>query len=154
VSDYYVDSSVLVKRHVFELGTNWFQHIADPASGNTILTAQISIVEVISAVQRRVREGVLTQADAHQIAIDVRALGQHEYHLIAITSAVIERACQLLERHPLRAYDAIQLAAALITDETYRAANLARAIFLSSDQRLRQAAIDEGLPTDDPSRYP
>ena len=45
-------------------------------------------------------------------------------------------------------------AAALIADEAYMAAGLARATFLSSDQRLRQAASSEGLPTDDPSRYP
>jgi len=109
VPDYYADSSVLVKRHVFEPGTNWFQQLADPASGNTILTAQISIVEVISALQRRVREGVLTQVDAQRLGGDIRALGQHEYQLIAVTLAIIERACQLLERHPLRAYDAIQL---------------------------------------------
>jgi hypothetical protein len=47
MADYYADSSVLVKRHVREAGTDWFMALADPATGNTIITAHLSVVEVI-----------------------------------------------------------------------------------------------------------
>jgi predicted nucleic acid-binding protein len=67
---------------------------------------------------------------------------------------VVERACQLLERYALRAYDAIQLASALIANQALVAAGLGMATFLSADQRLLQAAAAEGLNTDDPNQHP
>ncbi len=51
MAHFYVDSSVLVKRHIAEHGSAWFRALADPAAGTTIITAQISIVEVVSASQ-------------------------------------------------------------------------------------------------------
>ena len=49
MADYYADSSVLVKRHVNEIGSGWFRAIADPAVGNVIITSRVSIIEVYSA---------------------------------------------------------------------------------------------------------
>ena len=72
MADFYADSSVLVKRHVREAGTDWFVAVADPATGNTILTAQISQVEVISALQRRVRDGELDASDAVRLGDDFK----------------------------------------------------------------------------------
>jgi hypothetical protein len=43
MAGYYADSSVLVKRHVLEVGTAWFRGIADPASGNMIMTVRVLI---------------------------------------------------------------------------------------------------------------
>jgi predicted nucleic acid-binding protein len=113
MADYYADSSVLIKRHVRESGTDWFRTIADPASGQVITTARISQVEVYSALNRRVRETVLTPDQYAEIAADFAALCLTEYQFIALTPAVVVRARHLLERHTLRAYDAVQLAAAL-----------------------------------------
>ena len=59
MEEFYADSSVLVKRHVPEAGSSWFRAIADPASGNVIITARVSVVEVYSALNRRVRAGTL-----------------------------------------------------------------------------------------------
>ena len=154
MADFYADSSVLVKRHVREAGTDWFATVADPATGNTILTAHVSVVEVISAFQRRVREGVLGAAHATRLGEDFQALCQAEYRLIALTAAVIDRACQLLVRHPLRAYDAIQLAAALIANEALVTAGVEALTFLSADRRLVDGARVEGLTAADPSTFP
>jgi hypothetical protein len=49
---YYADSSVLVKRHVHEMGTAWFRALAEPTAGNVIITTRISMVEVYSALNR------------------------------------------------------------------------------------------------------
>lgn len=152
--DFYADSSVLVKRHVRESGTDWFTAVADPTTGNTILSAQVSMVEVISAFQRRVREGVLDAGDAARLGSDFQALCVTEYRLVALTTPVIERACQLLVRHPLRAYDAVQLAAALIAGDALVAAGAAAMTFLSADRRLLNAAEAEGLLVIDPSTFP
>ena len=107
MADYYADSSALVKRHVHERGTIWFQLLADPSAGNIIATAQISEVEVYSALNRRLREAHLSVLDYTKIADDFAAICATEYEIIELTDAVIERARLLLERHALRAYDAI-----------------------------------------------
>ena len=63
MADYYADSSVLVKRHVQETGAAWFRQLADPATGNVIITARISAIEVYSALSRRRREARLSGTD-------------------------------------------------------------------------------------------
>ena len=53
---YYADTSALVKRHIAETGRTWVRSITQPETGNTIFTAQISLVELYSALNRRLRE--------------------------------------------------------------------------------------------------
>jgi predicted nucleic acid-binding protein len=60
----------------------------------------------------------------------------------------------LLERHPLRAYDAIQLASALIANDALLTAGFAPLIVLAADDRLLDAAQAEGLMTDNPNAHP
>ena len=56
--------------------------------------------------------------------------------------------------HRLRGYDAIQLATALMTNETLTAAGLPSLIFIAADDDLLAAARDEGLAADNPNNYP
>ena len=154
MADYYADSSVLVKRHVRETGTDWFRGLVNPASGNTIITARVSMAEVFSALNRRLREAHLNPADYTRIANDFAAVCAAEYDLVELTPAVIERTRLLLERYPLRAYDAVQLASALMTRETLVAAGLPSPAFLAADDRLLDAAQAEGLMADNPNRHP
>ena len=109
---YYADSSVLVKRHVNETGSAWFRALVDPSSGNDIITSRVSLVEVYSAFNRRAREALLSNKDYKQIADDFAAICSAEYSIVEFTEPVIERSRLMLERHQLRAYDAIQLASA------------------------------------------
>ena len=60
----------------------------------------------------------------------------------------------LAERHGLRGYDAVYLAAALAIERQRQAAGLPALIFLSADQEQLAAAHAEGLPTDDPHQHP
>src|SRR5436309_1337199 len=143
MADYYADSSVLVKRHVHERGDAWFQALADPAAGNVIVTARVSMVEVYSALNRRLREAHLNISDYTQIAADFAAVCAAEYEIMELTVAVVDQARRLLERHPLRAYDAIQLASALIANAALQAAGFAPLIFLAADGRLLDAAQAE-----------
>ena len=63
------------------------------------------------------------------------------FHIVEITTAVTTRVHELLGRHPLRAADAIQLAAALLLASSTGAA----AEFVVYDERLAVAARFEGL---------
>jgi predicted nucleic acid-binding protein len=67
---------------------------------------------------------------------------------------VIECAGQLLDRHSLRAYDAVQLASALVASRALADAALPLPVFLSADNDLLVIAQAEGLPTDNPNLHP
>jgi predicted nucleic acid-binding protein len=54
---YYLDTSSLVKLYMDEVGSLWLNNILDES---VLLTAEISMVEVVSAFNRRVREGAAT----------------------------------------------------------------------------------------------
>ena len=153
MAEYYADSSVLVKRHIPEAGTIWFRAIADPASSNLIITARISVVEVYSALNRRVREGTLDPNAYTTLAADFDSVCTAEYRLIELGSIVAGRACGLLGQHPLRAYDAVQLATALSANDLLLASGLQALTFLSADTRLLSAAQAEGMAVNDPNAH-
>jgi hypothetical protein len=71
-----------------------------------------------------------------------------------LSDVLIGEAKLLLERHPLRAYDAVQLASALHARNRLLAAGASAPIFLSADTQLLAAARAEGLATDDPNQRP
>ena len=154
MADYYADSSILVKRHIRETGTEWLRTLVSSGAGNTIITTQISIVEVFSAFNRRVREGMLGRDDYTALRADFTALCASEYQMLDLSAPVLEQACRLLERYPLRAYDAVQLAAALVANTTLLDAGLPALILLSADDRLLVAAQAEGLAVDNPNAHP
>lgn len=147
--DYYADSSVLVKRHIQEAGSARLLPLMAPETGNTFITVQVSEVEVLSAVQRRMREAVLSASDAQQLRADVQGLFATECQLVAVSPMLVQTACELLERHPLRGYDTLQLAAALVANQALVSSELSPLTFLSADQRLLQAAQTEGLTIED-----
>lgn len=154
MTDFYVDSSALLKRHVRENGTDWIRTIVEPTTGNVIMTARLSAVEIFSALNRRRREANINTQTYLQLASEVVLIFATEYRLVELTPDIVDRARELLERHPLRAYDAVQLAAALIANATLITASLRPLTFLSADDRLLQAAQVEGLATDNPNAHP
>jgi len=74
--------------------------------------------------------------------------------VFAIWYPVVDRSRLLLEHHPLRAYDAVQLASALQANDALQAANLPALTFLAADVQLLTAAQAEGLTTDNPNDHP
>ena len=70
MADYYADSSALVKRHIPEIGSAWFQALADQVAGNTITTARVSMAEVYSALNCRIREATLDTVDYARLVTD------------------------------------------------------------------------------------
>ena len=97
-------------------------------------------VEVVSALRRLVREGALSE-DAARVA-EVR-LGEMlaRSHIVIDVEAVKSLAARLLRLHPLRAFDALQLGAALHWTE----GNPQGRTLHTLDNRLAQAAEREGF---------
>lgn len=97
-------------------------------------------VECVSALARRERDGSL-DSDAMRIALQrLRALTD-QWHEVLPTSALRTAAERMLRVHPLRAADALQLAAALVAAER----DPPSLEFVSLDDRLQEAASKEGF---------
>ena len=99
-----------------------------------------SSVECLSAFARLRREAVLSETEEEQARVILRAL-QGSVTEIEPTSAVRDQAGRVLRLHPLRAADALQLAAALVWCQ----GDPLQHGFVCLDQRLREAARREGF---------
>lgn len=109
-------------------------------SGGAMVVWWGTATECLSALARREREAVLSPAAADQARALLTVL-QQAWHEILATETVRAHAARLLRRHPLRAADALQLAAAL----TWAAGRPAASRLATFDQRLAEAARGEGF---------
>ena len=151
---YFVDSSALVKRYVLETGTAWVRGITRQTPSTVIYIAHITAVEVTSAVARRRKGRTLTSKKASSILHRFRQHLAGRYTVIEITPALFNDAMRLANTHALRAYDAVQLAAALEINQKEQDAGFAPVTLISADQALNDAATAEGLTVDDPLSHP
>ncbi|MBN1316479.1 MAG: type II toxin-antitoxin system VapC family toxin [Anaerolineales bacterium] len=154
MTTYYVDTSALVKRYADETGSVWFRAIFSAKPSPSIITVHLSVVEITSALTRRLREGVLASAEYAQLQNMFRSDCMNEYEIVTAVGNIIDQANRLLEAYPLRAYDAVHLATAVVANQRLVDNGLAPLIFLSSDDRLNDAAISEGLTVDNPNHHP
>jgi hypothetical protein len=99
-----------------------------------------TVVECVSAISRRERDGDLTRRGANN-ALERLDRMRSEWDEIEPHDAVRRGARRLLRVHPLRAADALQLAAALVASEDYPETLQ----FVSLDDPLVEAARREGL---------
>jgi len=97
-------------------------------------------LECQSAIQRRHRDTPLGGPTLTSATARLRAIVEHA-DTVAPTDDLRRRAARLLAGHPLRAADALQLAAALIWCEEQPH----NEVFVSLDDRLREAARKEGF---------
>ena len=138
---HYLDTSALAKLYIDEPGTDLMLGLVDPTAGHQLAILALAEVELRSAVRRRERSGDLAGAEANflleSFALDLRDVFQRR----PVNDAALEMAAALIDRHPLRAYDALQLAGCLML----RMASTTAPVFVCSDLRLLQAAQAEGL---------
>ncbi len=97
-------------------------------------------LECQSAVRRRHRDAPWSPADLAAITERLRLIVQHA-DTIAPTDELRRRAGRLVASHPLRAADALQLAAALVWCEEQPHGEG----FVTLDARLAEAAANEGF---------
>ena len=133
----YLDTSALVKLYVEEDGS---EAVAAALEGaEAACTVRITYAEARAAFARHRREGALTPGDLRRV---VRALDEDwpAFNVVDASDGLVRRAGALAERHALRAYAAIQLAAAL---ELRRGGVSPE--FVCFDARLLRAARREHL---------
>ena len=153
MSGYFLDSSAAVKRYVRETGTSWVIGLFRHKSANLFYVARITAAEVASALARRRRDGSLTAKQATQAKNRFIRDFQRRFFKTEIDAQIIEKAMELAEKHFLRGYDAVQLAAALKVEAARVKAGAAGLIFVCADNNLRNAASAEGLSVEDPNAH-
>jgi len=134
----YVDTSALVKLFVREEGSDEvFRWIAE---ADIVSTALIAYAEARAALARRWR---LADLPPSRLPGVVRALDEQwpSFLAVEITRDLVTKAGNLAERHALRGYDAVHLAAAL----EYGRLSSSKVTFVAYDDRLSLAALAEGL---------
>ena len=137
----YVDTSALVKLYVEEAGT--LGVVARVEHAEAVATALVTYAEARAALARHRREGGITGADLRRA---VRELDRdwQTYNIVDLSDSLVHSAGALAERHALRGYDAVQLAAVMAL----------RAVggpveFCAFDGRLNRAARRERLVVSD-----
>lgn len=148
---YFWDSSALIKRYITEAGTTWVRGVIVPSAGNAAIIAHITPVELASALARRIREGSTPQRTARAAQHLIERHIRREYTVIALAEDVVKRSVALVYQHPLRAYDAVQLASALESNQRMVAADLPPLVFVSGDHRLLEIAESVGLQVVNPA---
>lgn len=101
---------------------------------------RLTSTEALSAIERRCRLGDATEEQAGR-ARGLLARLWRSVHVVEDVGAAQHRAARLLRVHPLRAADALQLAAALGWAEDQPDGH----VFHTFDERLGQAADKEGF---------
>jgi hypothetical protein len=151
---YFFDTSALVKRHASEQGSTWVRSLTRVKAPAPIFIGRITAVELVSAITRRQHGGSLSAAQAGAILGHSRRHLTQRYGVLELTPTLLTNAMQLARTHRLRAYDAVQLAAALEVDRLRRAAGLGSVTLVSADHQLNTAAAAEGLSVEDPNTHP
>ena len=154
MADYFFDTSGLVKRHVSEVGSGWVRSLTQAKAAHTLYIARITAVEMVAAITRRQRGGSLSAAQAGAILGHFRRHLNGRYFVLELSPDLLSAAMKLSRGHGLRAYDAVQLAAALELDCGNQAAGFGPVTLVSADRDLNTAAMDEGLTVDDPTAHP
>jgi len=155
MSIYYFDASALVKYYILEPGSTWVRQLIDGQDEqaekplHTIIIADMTIAEVSAAfaVLNRVRR---LRKKAWYVVFD-RFMNEliWRYRLAGTNQDDFFEAALLTLRHPLRAYDAVQLAVAMRQKQALTALKQSL-IFVAGDNTLLAAAQAEGLTTDNP----
>jgi uncharacterized protein len=139
------DSSALVPLVLAETtsGSVLAEYEADPA----VVAWWASPVECASAVCRLEREGQLASEDATAALTRLQRLTR-SWHTVEAVERVRTLSLRLLRVHPLRAADALQLAAAHLASEDHPST----LTLVTLDDRLALAAEREGFPVVQPGR--
>ena len=131
-----IDSSSFAKRYVQEDGSDQLDRLLENAS--ELAFCVILVPEIVSGLNRRLREQVLTVADYRavkkQLLDDVR-----DATVLQLTPSVISRSVKLLESNVLSALDALHVACAFEWQAD---------LFVTSDRRQFTAAKNTGLQSD------
>ena len=114
MKSFYFDTSALVKLYVAEEGSDEVLSIAEDPERNRLVVLDLSRIEFRSAVRQRQRDGDIDEADAAAMIKRFDQDGVAAYVVQPLSAQVMQEAARLLDKHSLKAQDALQLAGCLV----------------------------------------
>ena len=145
---YYFDTSALVKLYIQEAGSDRVADLIRDPERDQFAVLEVSRVEFHSAVRRRERHGDISSAAADSVLMQLDSDLQSLFVVQPLTAALLEEAVAVIGRHPLRAYDALQLAGCTALKSGMGAQGFS---FVCADDELLNAAMAEGFGVINPS---
>jgi uncharacterized protein len=134
----YLDTSALIKRFVNEKGSALVKSVIERRG--TIATAKIAYAEIFAGLTRKLREGYLSRPEYGLVCRQFESDWQ-AYLRVELQDDVLLIARDLIQRHPLRGFDAVHLASAV----SLKSALGEEITFAAGDERLLRAAEAEKL---------
>lgn len=133
-----------------ELGTERLLDLTRRSASNRFTILSLARVEFRSAIRRREKNGEVPPIVATELIDAFKNHLETKFAVQILNDFVLDLSTLLIDRHFLRAFDAVQLAGYIALKS---AAGLEKPIFTCSDSRLLEAAKSEGAlildPTDD-----
>jgi predicted nucleic acid-binding protein len=134
----YCDTSALIKRYVEEEGSEGISKLWERASA--VATSVVAFAETVATFNRKFREGVLSTRE-YKITVEEFKEDYGQLVLVPLNRDLDKSIENILKRHPLRGFDAIHLASALV----FLHSEAPPLMFACFDSALNQAARKEGL---------
>ena len=144
----YLDTSALVKIYLDERGSERMSELASPDAGHRLAICSITQVEFHAAIRRLHRVGDLDNEAVEQAAESFDSRFRDRFLRRLVDDRTLNLASELTSRHPLRGYDAVQLASCLALEMDTGLSPT----FVCADRRLLDAAEAEGLAVLDPEQ--
>jgi predicted nucleic acid-binding protein len=154
VSVTYFDTSALLKQYVTETGSAWVRAYLAQSPALATFTSCLTTIETTCAFARRLRDGTLTPVLYTTVVETFDYDVRYRYNLLDVVPLTLETARRLATEHPLRAYDAVQLATAWLLNQDLVVSGEAPLMFVCADDHLLAVAQAEGLPTNNPNHHP
>jgi predicted nucleic acid-binding protein len=154
MATYFLDTSAIIKRYIFEPGQAWILSLCNPAQGHDLYISQAALVEVVAAICRRAREKSISIAERDRLITVFREDSKQGYNIWPVTTDLYYAAGDLCRSHRLRAYDAVQLACVLALRQYTLANQAPEPILVCADVGLLDIASVEGLQVENPNNYP
>ena len=152
MNSFYLDTSALVKYYIAETGSDWIRALLRVQKVR-VFTSLLTSIEATCTFARRQREGTLSPDDSAHILSIFDYHFAYRYTVVDVTTGVMSAARSLANRHPLRAYDAVQLASACLIHQDLRENNAPPLTFVCADENLLLAAQAEGLLVENPNEH-
>ena len=127
----FVDTSSLFKKYVDEKGSDAFDGYLQ--SVTEIIIAPITLLEINSIIERRLREKTLSASDAKWIEKEF-LFDLNFYGVVEFNEKLISECIRVIRKYQMKVLDGIQLASAILAGTD---------VFIVSDKNLHKIAGKE-----------
>lgn len=141
MSEFFFDTSALVKRYHVEPGTERVDAILDDPDAE-IFISSLAIIESVSAFKRKHNRGEVTEQEMTNLISVFFREALDDFVILPLEESVMTFSFDLILDEDLRTLDSLQLSAGLSL-----ASEIENLTFVTADEKLVEIADQRGLET-------